>query len=846
MKKTLLFSMLILLSYSAMVAQSYDVKINSSNTVASIVMPTVDYNSWITNDEFGNSPAKRAALVKNVYKKFNDEFDIIFLVLNETSVPTNFTYAGMNAPVSNNTLGIGKSIYSSAADYGSKGKLKSVIFLPKNSYILSGPTLHEIMHNWANFGIKTGAWNYTSATTGTPNTNYGSHWGVTGGSSNGQLGGFTQDSLYTNIDGNPNKYKVNNFGLNANGGNGVPYTEFELYLMGMIPASDVKPFDAFNDLTSFTKTTTLNSKTGQNVYNYVFEASTRTTYNATKLVSDLGTRNPSNITSQKDFRVLFVVLSNASLSQTEWTSYDTQVNQFCKKGDDGSSWLYNFWEATGGRGTLKADMLDKVQINKTAIALTSQNSKTTLFKNASCPITWTNTISGNVKIELYQNGENKQTIASSVAASSGTFTWNIPNNITMGDNYWIKLSSLNDQTIYAYNDSSFSIGMKQYTISGNVTDKNGTAISNATVSIGSPLVLDQSVETLNQWFPLNSSNAVWQSFTPSNNTIGKVAFYLAKNGTPGDVTVTIKDKNGISLWSTIVLQDSISASGSGSWVNVNILPAISVDPNQEYFLYLTNSFEDANNYYYWKENNASTYTKGKGNVYYGFPNLDFGFKEWSGDGATTTTTSNGFYYFNVTDGWSGTIKASATNFDLYPDSLVFTNINSNKSNQNFVEYVPSLSVSSNTATIAQNAGSTTTVKITSNTEWTAISDGNWLTINPSTTTTGNATITLTASANTNTTTRSATVTVSGTGVSSQTITVTQAEGSETGISIEYLQKKCYSIIGNTVSIENNGTLVYSILGQCLSVIGDKAVTLPVGIYIIQTPYGSNKIVIMKQ
>jgi len=294
------------------------------------------------------------------------------------------------------------------------------------------------------------------------------------------------------------------------------------------------------------------------------------------------------------------------------------------------------------------------------------------------------------------------------------------------------------------------------------------------------------------------------------------------------------------LWSAIVLHDSISSSVSGSWVNVNIIPAISVDPNQEYFLYLTNSFEDANNYYYWKENNASTYTKGKGNVYYGFPNLDFGFKEWSGDGATMTTTTNGFYYFNVTNGWSGNIKASATNFDLYPDSLVFTNILSNKSNQNFVEYVPSLSVSTNTATITKLEGSTTTINITSNTAWTAISDELWLT----TSNLNGTLLTLTAAANSSIA-RTATVTISATGVPSQTIIVTQADGTGTGIGIKYSPKKCYNIIGNTVIFENNGISVYSILGQCLSVIGDKSLTLPVGIYIIQTPYGSDKIVIMK-
>src|SRR5690606_39928078 len=85
---------------------------------------------------------------------------------------------------------------------------------------------------------------------------------------------------------------------------------------------------------------------------------------------------------------------------------------------------------------------------------------------------------------------------------------------------------------------------------------------------------------------------------------------------------------------------------------------------------------------------------------------------------------------------------------------------------------PYLNVSTNTITVAANAGSTGTFNISSNTTWNISSSQSWLT--PSVTTgSNNATVTITAAANAETATRTATITVSGTNVSNQIITVTQ-------------------------------------------------------------------------
>lgn len=315
-------------------SQTHTITIHPNHRAASLLMTSSEYQTYIANDQFTDN-ATRQNLVKDIYKKFNDDFDFIFLVLNETTIPSNLTYYGQLIKVSNSISGIGMNNYSSAGDYGSFGRLQSVMALTALTYVKSGPTLHEIMHNWGNFAIQTATFQ-----NGQGFDNYIPHWGFTGGNTKGQLGGFKQSTLV--VKGS-NTYEVEAFGSFANGGNGLPYNQLELYLMGMIPAAEVNDFDVFSGLTSAT-----DGSNGK----IEFVASTRTTWNTAKITQDLGTRIPSSATSQKQFRALFVVLTPTPLTDAQWTSIDEQVSWFGNAGDDGTG-LYNFWEATGGRATIQ-------------------------------------------------------------------------------------------------------------------------------------------------------------------------------------------------------------------------------------------------------------------------------------------------------------------------------------------------------------------------------------------------------------------------------------------------------------------------------------------------------------
>ncbi len=313
----------------------HEFQTNSNSGVYSLLMSTTEYADWIGNDEFREG-AVRNLIFEDIYKKFPDEYDFMFLVLNEPNIPEGIGYYGMLIGVSNAIEGTGPSMYDYSSDYGSEGKLKAVMQLTGLSYLQSGPSLHELMHNWGNFGFETHSVDQPGENiTSYP---YWGHWGFTGGSTRGQLGGFEQSTL---VELEDSSYSVAPFGPFANGGNGVPYNELELYLMGMAPLSSVAPFDLFSDITAWSGTETA----------YEFTANSRTTYDNAAIENLLGTRSPSFEDSQKEFKLLVVVLTDEALTTEEWNTIDATAEWFSYPGaDDYSS--YNFWEATNGVGSI--------------------------------------------------------------------------------------------------------------------------------------------------------------------------------------------------------------------------------------------------------------------------------------------------------------------------------------------------------------------------------------------------------------------------------------------------------------------------------------------------------------
>ena len=111
--------------------------------------------------------------------------------------------------------------------------------------------------------------------------------------------------------------------------------------MGMLPISEVADFDMFANITALD----IVSST------FNFSAEDRTTFTPESLEELLGQREPSFEESQKDFKILAIVLTDHPLSEDEWTKVDDTVEWFSNPSDDGT-YLYNFWEATRGIGTI--------------------------------------------------------------------------------------------------------------------------------------------------------------------------------------------------------------------------------------------------------------------------------------------------------------------------------------------------------------------------------------------------------------------------------------------------------------------------------------------------------------
>lgn len=309
MKKFLLL-LTACMSLSAYALQLSDsISIGPSDNVANLVMSARDYATWINNDGFQRSNLP-FTITSKLYQYFKDDFDVIMLISNEDTLPSTIPYYGINSTISNNVQGIGLPIYNMASAYGSAGRLFSLMHLPYVDAIKYGPTLHEFCHCWANFCIPT-------AVSG--------HWGFCGGNSKGQLGGFKQSTLISNVDGIPNKYSVETFGVNANGGNGVPYNELELYLMGMLPIDSVHEFDAFPVVPPASY-----QYYGNDQSRVCFTSDTRIHYTQATIIDSLGARVPNYYNSPKSFRALFVVLSRQPLTTDEWANVRRVLVGFAK------------------------------------------------------------------------------------------------------------------------------------------------------------------------------------------------------------------------------------------------------------------------------------------------------------------------------------------------------------------------------------------------------------------------------------------------------------------------------------------------------------------------------------
>ena len=300
-------------------------------------------------------------ICRTFYQYYKDEFDVILIISNITFGSNEYRSLrakGQMRIVRNEVQGIGVTLQDHGKWFGSNKKLKGVIHLPTKLSLIVGAPLHEIMHLWvANKEV-------------IPSI-IKDHWGIS--SVNGNLGGFDMTTL-VRLGGN--KFSAAPFFLNSP----VllrsirPYSELELYLAGLIPPEDV------SEVWIAEEGKILMDSDGQfkkdKDGNFIFEATNISIWPIEKIVQKLGPRIPNHLNSQKSFRLAVIAINNSTnpLDEKDMKLLRSVVELFVKQEsildvdsivieepgvthtwsfDPGQ---YNFWDATGGRAIMDAEI----------------------------------------------------------------------------------------------------------------------------------------------------------------------------------------------------------------------------------------------------------------------------------------------------------------------------------------------------------------------------------------------------------------------------------------------------------------------------------------------------------
>jgi hypothetical protein len=90
------------------------------------------------------------------------------------------------------------------------------------------------------------------------------------------------------------------------------------------------------------------------------------------------------------------------------------------------------------------------------ITVTSPNGSEDWQAGSSHAITWTSSgVTGNVRIHLYKGGSVVRKLTATT--NSGSWTWNIPSDETLGTDYTVRVLSIDDPSVYDFSDASFTI-----------------------------------------------------------------------------------------------------------------------------------------------------------------------------------------------------------------------------------------------------------------------------------------------------------------------------------------------------------------------------------------------------
>ncbi|MBN2320358.1 MAG: hypothetical protein JXR49_14845 [Acidobacteria bacterium] len=285
------------------------------------IAPDIQISSHVINIKANDFSIDENALVRRLYDFIADDYDQLtivwpFLPRQEDSCGCSREPGGLHYHISSSVQGIGLDLYDRSADWGSSGRLVGWNRFLKWSEIHEGLIFHEFMHQW-------GA--YFDSELGIISTNPGHFSDLTNISS--WIGGCrwndNGDGTFTNIGGTDG---VGNFGL---------------YLMGLIPASEVKPIYIAPE------------EEDANCGRQRLVQGPINKLTIDEIIDIYGLRIPGPENSQKKFNVAYAVISVGRLLNPWEMTFYNRMSQFhaglLPKINGLPNSLYYY---TGGRATL--------------------------------------------------------------------------------------------------------------------------------------------------------------------------------------------------------------------------------------------------------------------------------------------------------------------------------------------------------------------------------------------------------------------------------------------------------------------------------------------------------------
>lgn len=204
------------------------------------------------------------------------------------------------------------------------------------------------------------------------------------------------------------------------------------------------------------------------------------------------------------------------------------------------------------------------------------------------------------------------------------------------------------------------------TVEGKVLDENLNPLKNAIVTTAKTIPTEtidcQNINNSTSGFHIQTSDKI--SFIPQKNYLSQIELMLWLKGNPGNLTVSILDKDMKTLWTSTYPKSKFSV--YGEWYTFNFDNLIPVTVGQKYYIQLTANHTN-DNYYVW------AIDKYEEHLYKVYGVADY----------YTYTDADGNYTFSVEKYWSGNLYAHYGTKDF--NTVVINKITNNITNKNFVE-----------------------------------------------------------------------------------------------------------------------------------------------------------------